>query len=104
MASEPRFSISPLYLNATLGAAVGVDGLILPRFGFVLRGAFGLDFGGAEDAVLVELAVGESLGAVLERVRERVGSGVGDFESGGGVLLQGEADFLADALDGAFGD
>ena len=36
----------------------------------------------AEDAVLVEFAVGERLGAVLEGVRERVGAGVGDLEFG----------------------
>jgi len=34
---------------------------------------------GAEDAILVELAVGESLGAVAEGIRQGIGAGVRHF-------------------------
>ena len=51
----------------------------LPRLGFVLGGAFGLDLRGAENAVRVQPAVGQRLRAVAESVGQGIGSRVGDL-------------------------
>src|ERR1035437_8725757 len=99
MANEPRFSISPLDAAlAVIDIGSGLTGRQLPRLGFILRGALGLNFGGAEHAILIELAVGESLGAVAEGIREGIGAGVRHFQFHL-VLNQHKPHLAAGALD-----
>src|SRR5580692_7766303 len=52
----------------------------LTRLGFVFGSAFRLNLAGMKDPVASHAAVGQSLRAVAEGVRERVGAGVGYFE------------------------
>ena len=48
------------------------------RLGRILRGAFGLNFGGVEDAVGAEAAVGQSLRAIAESIGQRIAAFIGD--------------------------
>jgi len=57
-----------------------------------------LNLGGAEHAILIELAVGESLGAVAEGIREGIGAGVRHFQFEL-VLNQHKLHLAAGALD-----
>src|SRR5579884_4316594 len=101
MASEPRFSISPLCfyrLDSALGGAC-VDRQ-LSRLDLVFGGALGLDFGGAEDTVFVQFAIRQGLRAILESIGKRLSAGVGDFKPEL-VLDQDKLDLTADAMDGA---
>src|SRR5271156_2343948 len=105
MASEPTFSMLTSLLD---GAFAGVDirrglaGFELPRFGLVLRRAFGLNLGGAKNAVGVEFAVRQRLRAVAEGIGQRFGAGIGHFEREF-VLRQDELNFFTHALDGSRG-
>src|SRR5579871_652151 len=99
MASEPRFSISPLY-REMLDAAFDGSGRSRRHLGLVFRGAFCLNLGRAEDAILIEFAVGESLRAVFEGVGKWIAAGVGDLQFHL-VLDQGELHLFADPFDGA---
>src|ERR1700722_19115191 len=68
--------------------------------GGVFRGAFGLELGGVEDAVVAVGADGEGLGFVLEGIGWGLGALVADVERA--VLLEeGEVDVGADAMDAA---
>src|ERR1035441_765107 len=99
MANEPRFSISPLDAAlALIDIRRGLAGRQLPRLGFVLRGALGLNLGGAEHAILVEFAVGEGLGAVAEGIRQGIAARVRHFQFQL-ILNQHKLHLAAGALD-----
>src|SRR5579871_6729468 len=101
MASEPRFSISPLceLLYRLDGTFAAIDiGRQLPGFDFIFRSALGLDFGGSENPVFIEFSISQRLGPVLESVGKRLGTRVGHFEAEL-VLDQGELNFLANPVN-----
>ena len=52
----------------------------LRRFGFVFRGAFGLNFIRLKYAIGTEAAIGERLGVVVEGVGKRIGAGVKNIQ------------------------
>ncbi len=70
--------------------------------GGVLGGAFGLEFGGAEDTVVAVGAYGEGLGVVLEGVGRRLGALIDDGEFAA-LFEQIEGGVSADAMDAAGG-
>ena len=63
------------YVSPSELAGFAIDGL-----GFVLRSALGLDLGRVEHAVRTELAIGQRLRAVLERVRQRIDAAIDHVE------------------------
>ena len=85
--------------SAGIAVAVLVVGVAVGGRG-VLGGAFGLELGGVEDAVVAVGAYGEGLGVVLEGVGWRLGSLIDDGEFAA-LLEQIEGGIGADAMDAA---
>ena len=50
-------------------------------FGGIFGSALGLNFGGVEDAVGAKAAIGQSLGAIAESIRQRIATLVGDAKN-----------------------